>query len=86
MNRDQILSILRQALVFAGGYVVAKGWIDNETMLAVVGAIVTLGSAIWALVTHAGATKQAALNVATGTGTGKEIAAVEKTTGKSVPM
>lgn len=81
MNSDQIWSLLRNVLVFAGGFVVSKGWIDNETLLAVVGSIGTLFTAGWAIYTHAGATKKQALAVATGTGTGKDINAVEKTTG-----
>lgn len=50
MNWEQISSILRHILTFGGGFIVAKGWIDTETMTGIVGAIITIGGAIWALV------------------------------------
>ena len=85
MNRDQVLSLLRQVLTFGSGFIVAKGWVDNETAVGIVGALVVLISSGWSIVAHAGATKAQALDVATGTGSGKDVAAVEKTTGKIVP-
>ena len=50
MNWEQISSILRHVLTFGGGFIVAKGWVSAETMTAVVGAIITIGGAIWAVV------------------------------------
>ena len=44
MNWEQISSILRHVLTFGGGFIVAKGWVSAETMTAVVGAIITIGS------------------------------------------
>jgi hypothetical protein len=38
MNLEQVLSILRQILLFGGGFAVAKGWVDNATLTAVIGA------------------------------------------------
>lgn len=51
MNKDVILAGIRQLLTFAGGFVVAKGWLDTETMVAVAGALVTIVSAAWAIIT-----------------------------------
>jgi hypothetical protein len=49
MNWEQISSILRHILTFGGGFVVAKGWISETLMLEIVGAIVTVGGAVWAM-------------------------------------
>jgi len=50
MNWEQISSILRHVLTFGGGFIVAKGWVSAETMTGIVGAIITIGGAIWAVV------------------------------------
>lgn len=50
MNWEQISSILRHILTFGGGFIVAKGWVSAETMTAIIGAIITIGGAIWAVV------------------------------------
>lgn len=49
MTQEQVFSIIRQALLFFGGVAVTKGWVDTETMIAVVGAFVTIGASAWAL-------------------------------------
>lgn len=49
MNSEQIASIVRQILLAVGGFVVGKGWVDNETMLAIAGALSVLIASIWAL-------------------------------------
>jgi hypothetical protein len=49
MNWEQISSILRHILTFGGGFVVAKGWISETLMLEIVGVIVTVGGAVWAM-------------------------------------
>lgn len=50
MNWEQISSILRHILTFGGGFIVAKGWVSAETMTGLVGAVITIGGAVWALV------------------------------------
>lgn len=50
MNWEQISSILRHILTFGGGFIVAKGWVSAETMTGLVGAVITVGGAIWAMV------------------------------------
>jgi hypothetical protein len=49
MNWEQISSILRHVLTFGGGFIVAKGWISADALPGIVGAILTIGGAIWAL-------------------------------------
>ncbi len=49
MNWEQVSSILRHILTFGGGFVVAKGWISETLMLEIVGVIVTVGGAVWAM-------------------------------------
>ena len=52
MNHEQILSLVRQLLLFAGGFVVAMGWLDEQTMLAIAGAAATIIASVWALWTR----------------------------------
>jgi hypothetical protein len=52
MNFEQVVSIVRQAMLFLGGYLVTKGWTDNGTLQTIVGAIITLGSSGWAIYTR----------------------------------
>ena len=47
---DKILGIIRHVLTFAGGYAVAKGYVDETTMLELVGAGVTIIGGIWSVV------------------------------------
>lgn len=49
MNQEQVASIVRQILLAVGGFVVGKGWFDNETMIAVAGAISVLVGSVWAI-------------------------------------
>lgn len=50
MNWEQIASILRHILTFGGGFIVAKGWISAEALPGIVGAILTIGGAVWSVV------------------------------------
>jgi len=49
MNTEQITSIIRQVLLAVGGFVVGKGWVDNETMLQIAGALSVIIGSIWAI-------------------------------------
>lgn len=51
MNSEQLLGIVRHVLTFGGGYLVAKGIVDEATMLNVVGAAVTILGAVWSVMT-----------------------------------
>lgn len=47
--KDKILGIIRHALTFAGGYIVAKGLIDQTQFVEIVGAVMTLAGSIWSI-------------------------------------
>ena len=47
MNREQILGFIRHGLTLVGGVLVTNGVIDEQTLLEVVGAAVTLISFGW---------------------------------------
>jgi hypothetical protein len=47
--KDAILGLVRHLLTFGGGYVVAKGWLDDATANAVVGALITVFGAGWSV-------------------------------------
>jgi hypothetical protein len=46
MTPEQIQGFVRHFLTLLGGVFVTKGFIDEQTMLEVVGAVITLGSFI----------------------------------------
>lgn len=49
MSSEQIGGVLRTILAAGGGYLVSRGWLDNATMMSIVGAIVTLVTAGWSV-------------------------------------
>lgn len=49
MNMDQVAGVLRTILAAGGGYFVAKGYVDNATMMSIVGAVVTIVTAGWSV-------------------------------------
>nr|USU31138.1 hypothetical protein NG677_17570 [Methylobacterium sp. OTU13CASTA1] len=49
MNSEQLTSLLRTVLQFAGGIAVGRGWIDAETSTAIIGALVTISVTAWSL-------------------------------------
>jgi hypothetical protein len=49
MNKEQVLGIVRHILTFGGGIVVSRGLLDEATMTAVVGAVITIGGALWSI-------------------------------------
>lgn len=49
MSANEIGGIARTVLAAAGGILVTKGYIDSGTLTAVIGAIVTLGTAAWSV-------------------------------------
>lgn len=42
MNKEAIIGLIRHVLTFGGGFAIAKGWVDEPTLTAAVGAVVTL--------------------------------------------
>lgn len=49
MNMDIILGLVRHVLTAVGGILVAKGFIDETTLTQVVGAVITIGGAVWSV-------------------------------------
>lgn len=47
--KDQILGLVRHALTFVGGIVVAKGLVDDAMFQEVLGGIMTLVGAAWSI-------------------------------------
>lgn len=44
-----IAGIIRHVLTAVGGYLVAKGWVDESTLPEVIGAIITIGGVVWSI-------------------------------------
>lgn len=55
MNQAQLLSILRQIMLVGGGTLVSRGWFDAGTLNDLVGAILIMVGAGWALYERRGA-------------------------------
>ena len=49
---SQISAVIRNGLIFAGGFAVSKGYVDNTTMISIVGALMSLGGAAWSAWGH----------------------------------
>lgn len=49
MSAEEFGGIIRAIAAGAGGYLVGKGWIDEPTMMAIVGAVATIGVAVWSV-------------------------------------
>ena len=50
MNKEQVLGIVRHVLTFGGGWLVAKGILDEGTVLEIVGAVITILGAVWSFI------------------------------------
>jgi hypothetical protein len=48
--KDQILGLVRHALTFVGGIVVAKGLVDDVLFQEILGGILTLVGSVWSVV------------------------------------
>jgi hypothetical protein len=49
MNGEQIAGVVRAIVAALGGFLVAKGVTDAETVAAVTGAAATLAAAVWSV-------------------------------------
>lgn len=49
MTGEQIAGIVRALVAAIGGFLVGKGVIDSETVVAVSGALATLATAVWSV-------------------------------------
>jgi hypothetical protein len=50
MNQEQVLGIVRHALTFIGGLLIAKGFIDESTSTEIIGTVVGLVGTLWSIV------------------------------------
>lgn len=50
MTRDQFLGIVRHVLTFVGGYLVAKGVLDESLFLEVTSALVSIAGLVWSFI------------------------------------
>ncbi len=48
--KDQVLGLVRHALTFIGGIIVAKGLVDENLSQEVIGGVMTVVGAIWSIV------------------------------------
>jgi hypothetical protein len=48
--KDQVLGLIRHALTFVGGIIVAKGLVDDVLFQEIAGGVMTLVGAVWSVV------------------------------------
>ena len=49
MNMESVMGVIRHILTFGGGFLVARGWVDAETVTTAVAALATLIGLGWSL-------------------------------------
>lgn len=47
--KEKVLGLVRHALTFVGGLVVAKGLLDESLVVEVIGGLMTLVGSIWSI-------------------------------------
>lgn len=50
MSKEQVAGIVRAVCAAVGGYFVGKGLLDGATMETIAGAVATLATAVWSVV------------------------------------
>lgn len=56
MKWDSIWQIVRYILIGVGGIAVGKGWVTNEQLVTIIGAIGSIGGVVWGLFVKSGTT------------------------------
>ena len=49
MNNDQLTGIIRAILAAGGALLVQRGYVDNQTVTTIIGALITIGAAAWSV-------------------------------------
>lgn len=49
MTWDQIASLTRNVLTFAGGFGIARGWINAEQLAQAIGGVIAIVGVLWSL-------------------------------------
>lgn len=50
MSKEKVLGVVRHILTFAGGIVVAKGFVEESLSEELIGSLMTLGGVVWSIV------------------------------------
>ena len=50
LSKEQVLGIVRHALTFIGGIVIARGLVDETLITECIGGALTLTGAIWSII------------------------------------
>lgn len=50
LSKEQLMGLVRHTLTFVGGILVAKGLLDDATLVELVGGASTLAGAIWSII------------------------------------
>ena len=50
LSKEQVLGIVRHALTFIGGIVIARGLVDETLVTECIGGALTLTGAIWSII------------------------------------
>ena len=50
LTKEQVLGIVRHALTFIGGIVIARGLVDETLVTECIGGVLTLTGAIWSII------------------------------------
>lgn len=50
MTKEQFLGIVRHVLTFAGGYLIAKGVVDESLFLEITAAATSLAGLVWSFI------------------------------------
>jgi hypothetical protein len=49
LSKEQVLGVIRHTLTFAGGIILAQGFVDQATLDTIIGSAITLIGAIWSV-------------------------------------
>jgi hypothetical protein len=50
MSKDQIFGVARHVLTFLGGFLVVKGYLDENLLNELIGGTIALAGTIWSIV------------------------------------